>query len=136
MDSNYCHQNPTNCASGTFFVSFHRHFFKIPNVVIGLSLLDIQNTHNTRVRIKTKAITTNGFRISFEPWGNGIAFQMGVHWMACPWRRTSIQALYNFSSNLNYICMLSLKYFFHLKCLWCSFVFNINKKALFSLIRP
>ena len=99
-------------------------------------VLDINHFHNTRVRIKTKAITAKGFAISFEPWGSGIAHQMGVHWMACPWRRTSIQALYNCSSNLNCICMLSLKYFFHLKCLWYSFVFNINKKALFPLIRP
>ena len=84
MDSNYCGQKPTNCAAGTFLVSFHRHYSKVPNVVIGLSLLDIDHTHNTRVRIKTTDITTNGFKISYNPWGDGVAYQMGVHWMACP----------------------------------------------------
>ncbi|MFD1808345.1 H-type lectin domain-containing protein [Gemmobacter lanyuensis] len=52
-----------------FIVTFKEAFLEPPVVMVGLSMWDIDNMHNSRVDISAEAITPQGFHIVFKTWG-------------------------------------------------------------------
>ena len=68
-------------------VKFNSPFKAPPKVTIGLTRIDTHKDQNVRVHVVAESITTRGFNLRFKPWDLSITYQLGVNWMACPWRR-------------------------------------------------
>ena len=88
--SRYCRVAAKHCFPQLVLVSFSPTFYATPKVVVGLNLIDTYSHHNVRVHVVVKKVTTSYFTISFQPWDDSITYQVGVYWMACPWKRTNL----------------------------------------------
>lgn len=65
-----------------FIVTFKEAFLEPPVVMVGLSMWDIDNMHNSRVDISAEAITPQGFHIVFKTWGDTRVARVRADWTA------------------------------------------------------
>ena len=72
-------QGPRECR---FIVTFKEAFLEPPVVMVGLSMWDIDNMHNSRVDISAEAITPQGFHIVFKTWGDTRVARVRADWTA------------------------------------------------------
>lgn len=63
-------------------VTFSEAFVKPPTVQIGFSMWDIANGANTRVDLVAEDISTTGFTIKFQTWGDTKIARLRANWMA------------------------------------------------------
>ncbi|KAK2594034.1 hypothetical protein QQS21_008253 [Conoideocrella luteorostrata] len=55
-----------------------------PNVLVWLSAMDMDKTHNWRVRAKATTVTTTGFDLAIETWGDTVLYSATASWVAYP----------------------------------------------------
>jgi hypothetical protein len=63
-------------------IKFHDKFMEVPQIVVGLSCLDVGKGHNTRTAVSATDITTEGFTMVIKTWSDTILFQADVTWVA------------------------------------------------------
>jgi H-type lectin domain-containing protein len=63
-------------------VAFTRAFSAPPEVMIGLSMLDVNPGTNDRVRVKADNITQAGFDVVFSTWADTKIYGLGANWIA------------------------------------------------------
>lgn len=65
-----------------FIVSFKEPFLDPPVVMVGISMWDMDNKHNSRADISADAVTEKGFHIVFRTWGDTRIARIRADWMA------------------------------------------------------
>ncbi|MBV8612134.1 MAG: H-type lectin domain-containing protein, partial [Singulisphaera sp.] len=63
-------------------VAFSKRFDALPQVVVGLSLLDVDQSKNTRVAISARDVTPEGFDLVLNTWSDTIIYGAGANWVA------------------------------------------------------
>lgn len=63
-------------------VEFDEPFIHAPAVIVGLSMLDIDQATNHRVDISAELITDDGFVIVFRTWGDTRVARVRADWTA------------------------------------------------------
>ncbi len=63
-------------------ISFGERFKSAPTVQVGVSLLDIDHSANTRYEIVAENVTAKGFEIVFRTWSDTRVARVRASWMA------------------------------------------------------
>ncbi|MBV8611957.1 MAG: hypothetical protein JO034_31510, partial [Singulisphaera sp.] len=63
-------------------VTFSKRFDTPPQVVVGTSLLDVDQSKNTRVEVSARNVTPEGFDLVFRTWFDSIVYNLGANWLA------------------------------------------------------
>ena len=63
-------------------VTFPRRFDTPPQVVVGTSLLDVDQSKNTRVEVSARNVTPEGFDLVLRTWFDSIVYSLGANWLA------------------------------------------------------
>ena len=71
-------------------VTFDRSYCSTPSVVVWINGLDVSNSDNCRVKTYTSNITTTGFTLNVETWGNTKINNAKVTWISHPTSRSNI----------------------------------------------
>jgi len=64
-------------------IDFKEDFSSVPQVMVGLSMLDISSGTNNRLSVKPENITHKGFDIVFSTWDDSSVHGVGVNWIGC-----------------------------------------------------
>ncbi|KAG8883703.1 hypothetical protein FRB97_006014 [Tulasnella sp. 331] len=72
------------------FITFAKPFAEPPKIVLWLKELDIDKTHNWRVKTYADGITRTGFMLHIDTWGDTILYTGTATWIAHPANRTNI----------------------------------------------
>lgn len=65
-----------------FIVTFDESFAEPPAVMVGLSMWDIDQKHNSRADISAELISETGFHIVFRTWGDTRVARVRADWTA------------------------------------------------------
>lgn len=63
-------------------VRFKTRFASPPQVVIGLTKIDIDKNHNARISVEAKDIGTESFQVDFKTWSDTHVYGVEVSWFA------------------------------------------------------
>jgi len=63
-------------------VKFEEGFAAAPNVMVGLSMWDIDHAHNPRMDLRAEHITTSGFELVFRTWQDSRVARVRADWIA------------------------------------------------------
>ncbi|KAF7789095.1 hypothetical protein EIP86_000028 [Pleurotus ostreatoroseus] len=63
-------------------ISFSRQYQNVPSVVVWLDALDVDHSHNCRVRAYVSDVTTSGFEVHIDSWDDTTLFSASVFWAA------------------------------------------------------
>ena len=63
-------------------IIFDRPFRRTPTIAVALQRMDVINKANTRILVKTSAVTTTGFTLTLRTWGNTQIWSAGASWIA------------------------------------------------------
>ena len=77
------HEAPPPAWPYTADVTFQSPFEQAPTVTFGFYLLDNNWDRNLRVNTDVSGVTTTGFQISINPWGDTVLYGTRIRWMAC-----------------------------------------------------
>ncbi|MBV8384617.1 MAG: hypothetical protein JOZ63_18685, partial [Planctomycetaceae bacterium] len=73
-------------------VTFTRRFDTPPQVVVGSSLLDVDQSKNTRVEVTARNATPEGFDLVLRTWSDSIVNNLGANWLALEPGRVALSA--------------------------------------------
>lgn len=65
-----------------FIVTFKEPFLNVPAVMVGISMWDMDQKHNSRADITAEAVTETGFHIVFRTWGDTRVARIRADWTA------------------------------------------------------
>ncbi|KAI4157163.1 MAG: hypothetical protein LQ342_008503 [Letrouitia transgressa] len=82
-------RNDTSSQTAEKVIYFDYAYSEPPNVVVALSLIDIENAHDYRVKTYATDITNDHFTIHIDTWGNSILYAAAASWVAFPADLTS-----------------------------------------------
>ncbi|KAF8594579.1 hypothetical protein BDV93DRAFT_565266 [Ceratobasidium sp. AG-I] len=71
-------------------ISFDRPYAKQPKMVVWIQDLDVSNSDNCRIKTYASNVTTTGFTLNVETWGNTKVNSAKVTWVAHPASRSNI----------------------------------------------
>lgn len=71
-------------------VKFDRPYASSPKIVVWLKTLDVDNKANCRVKAHATDVTTSGFKLNLETWGDTILHKGTATWIAHPSTRSNI----------------------------------------------
>ncbi|KAG8845810.1 hypothetical protein FRB96_002269 [Tulasnella sp. 330] len=71
-------------------ITFEKPFAEPPKIVLWLKELDIDKSHNWRVKTYADNITKTGFTLHIDTWGDTILYTGTATWIAHPANRTNI----------------------------------------------
>lgn len=63
-------------------IRFTEMFRKKPEIMLGVTLLDMEKDENIRYKMEVSFVTTEGFVLKIMTWGNTRIFNIGGNWMA------------------------------------------------------
>jgi hypothetical protein len=63
-------------------IKFKEAFTAVPNVMVSVSMWDIDHKHNSRADITAEKITETGFQLVFRTWGDTRVARVRADWMA------------------------------------------------------
>ena len=63
-------------------IKFKEAFREAPNVMVSISMWDIDHKHNARADISAEKITTTGFHLVFRTWGDTRVARIRAEWLA------------------------------------------------------
>ncbi|MFC9999510.1 H-type lectin domain-containing protein [Nocardia sp. NPDC127526] len=63
-------------------ITFAKPFNSPPSVTVGFSMLDVDESKNTRVRVEAQSITDKGFELVCATWGDTIMYSIDADWLA------------------------------------------------------
>lgn len=63
-------------------VPFEQPFDRVPDVAVGLSMIDILDGHNARLNAFAEGVTTTGFTLVIQTWGDSRVWGCGAAWVA------------------------------------------------------
>lgn len=63
-------------------ITFNKAFSAPPEVMIGLSMLDVNPGTNDRVRVRAENITSTSFDVVFSTWADTNVYGLGANWIA------------------------------------------------------
>ncbi|MBV8308798.1 MAG: hypothetical protein JO344_00220, partial [Planctomycetaceae bacterium] len=63
-------------------VTFSKRFDTPPQVVVGSSFLDVDQSKNTRVEVSARDVTPEGFDLVLKTWSDSIVYSLGANWLA------------------------------------------------------
>ena len=63
-------------------VGFKEHFADVPNVMVGISMWDLDQKTNSRADIAAENVTAQGFHLVFRTWGDSRIARVRADWTA------------------------------------------------------
>lgn len=63
-------------------ITFKEAFTEAPMVMVGISMWDIDNKHNSRADLAAEKITAKGFHLVFRTWGDTRVARIRADWTA------------------------------------------------------
>lgn len=72
----------TGARTFTTLVPFPQPFDRVPDVAVGVSMVDILGGHNTRLKVYAEGITREGFTLVFQTWADTQVWGCGASWVA------------------------------------------------------
>lgn len=71
-------------------ITFAKPYAVTPKVIVWLNQLDMDKTHNWRVKTYVSDVSTTGFSLHIDTWGDTILYSGNATWIAHPANRTNI----------------------------------------------
>ena len=74
--------NGTGDRESRYEVAFKDAFLEPPNVMVSLSMWDIDHKHTARMDLRAENITAKGFELVFRTWQDSRVARVRADWMA------------------------------------------------------